>query len=98
MLMFQNYGRKGRDSVTDNFLAAARKFPRPRLGIARCCSQYTCAFLIYYLFSLSVLTSPKLVQTANAEGAGFEPARAFTPCLFSKEVHSTALTPLHRPN
>lgn len=30
-------------SVTDNFLAVARKFPRPRLGIARCYERYTSA-------------------------------------------------------
>jgi hypothetical protein len=34
-----------------------------------------------------------MVKTV-AEPAGFEPARAFTPCLFSKEVRSTTLTRL----
>ena len=36
--------RRRWDLVTDNFLAAAQKFPRPRLAMPRCCSAHAPSF------------------------------------------------------
>ena len=40
--------------VTDNFLAVARKFPRPRLGIFLCLEKYTCALHQYKKTSMII--------------------------------------------
>jgi len=43
---FGEWRRKRWELVRNNFLAVARKFSRPWLGISPCSARYACAFLV----------------------------------------------------